>query len=54
VISTKKEEKVLALLFEVLRELVKGRGGGWACVDGVCTPLGGIYKKIGFFHRLNF
>ena len=27
------------MVFEVLRALVKGRGGGWVCVGGVCTSV---------------
>ena len=41
------------MVFEVLRELVKGTGGGWACVDGVCTSLTATLQCNGHHSRVS-
>ena len=42
----------LYLVFEVLRALVKGRGGGWTCADGVCTSVTATLHCDGHHRRV--
>jgi hypothetical protein len=39
------------LAFEVLRALMKGRGGGWACVGGMCTSVTATLQCNGHHSR---
>ena len=41
------------MVFEVLRALVKGRGGGWACVGGVCTSVTATLHCDGHHSRVS-
>ena len=40
-------------MFEVLRALVKGRGGGWVCVGGVCTSVTATLHCDGHHSRVS-
>jgi hypothetical protein len=42
-----------SLVFEVLRALRKGRGGGWACVGGVCTSVTAMLQCDGHHSRVS-
>jgi hypothetical protein len=39
-------------VFEVLRALAKGRGGGWACVGGVCASVTATLQCNGHHSRV--
>jgi hypothetical protein len=41
-----------SLAFEVLRALVKGRGGGWACAGGVCASVTATFQCDGHHSRV--
>ena len=40
-------------MFEVLRALRKGRGGGWACVGGMCTSVTAMLQCDGHHSRVS-
>ena len=41
------------MVFEVLRALRKGRGGGWVCVGGVCTSVTAMLQCGGHHSRVS-
>jgi hypothetical protein len=42
-----------SLVFEVLRALRKGRGGGWACVGGMCASVTATLQCDGHHSRVS-
>ena len=40
-------------MFEVLRALRKGRGGGWVCVGGMCTSVTATLQCDGHHSRVS-